>query len=232
MRLHRFIGNFNLTENSAVTSDKKIVSQILKVLRLHEGDKIILSDGKTNDVLAEIIKINKFEAKFDILKKYKNKNEPDISVTLYCSVLKRENFKWVVQKATEVGVTQIVPIITGRTVKTSLNQERLEKIAKEAAEQSGRGMIPSISIPQIFKEAVESAKNNQFNLFFDPSGEKTAKMSSKSAKSIGIWTGPEGGWTDKELSEAKRNNFKIITLGKLTFRAETAAIIASYLSAN
>ena len=86
-------------------------------------------------------------------------------MTLYCAVLKRENFEWVVQKCTELGIRAIIPIVTTRTVKTGLKMDRLRIIAKEAAEQSGRGIIPVINNPLEFDRALEEAKHQQ-NIFF------------------------------------------------------------------
>ena len=125
----------------------------------------------------------------------------------------------------------------------NFKKERLEKIIKEAAEQSGRGVIPVLNETLDFKKALEkesvkSANKNDLNIIFDSTGKPLFKLSTcevnnlKKLARIGIFVGPEGGWTEKELALAKSKNFKIISLGKLTLRAETAAIIASYLAVN
>jgi len=133
-----------------------------------------------------------------------------------------------------------VPIISKRTVKLNLRQDRLKKIIKEAAEQSNRGVVPILHEPLDFKKALEHALNNDLNLLFDPAGlnlcpfgtspagREIRKLKAESLK-LGIWIGPEGGWDEEELQLAKEKGFKIVSLGKLFFRAETAAIIASYL---
>ena len=146
--------------------------------------------------------------------------------------MKKENFEIAVQKAVEVGVKEIVPIITARTVKFGLNKERLEKIIKEAAEQSGRGILPNLNEAIDFDKAIIEAKNkNEVNLFFQigypPLGHSMSKF-----KKIGVFVGPEGGWTEEETKIAQSNGFTLVGLGKTILRAETAAIIASYLTAN
>ena len=157
MRLHRFIGDFSFEEGSAsggnfsknklTISDKELVNQIKNVLRLKIGDEIRLDDGKEKSALAEIISITRAGIEVDISEVSENKNELPIYGTLYCSILKRENFELVAQKATEIGIKEIVPIISSRTIKLNLREDRLEKIIKEAAEQSGRGIVPKLNKP-------------------------------------------------------------------------------------
>ena len=154
---------------------KKIVGQISRVLRLKIGEQIILSDGELNEKLVEIKEISKNFIEGIVLKSYKNENEAEVYGILYCAILKRENFELVVQKAIEIGISEIVPIITERTVKLNLNYERLEKIIKEDSEQSGRGRLPVLKKDMKFKEAIESAKKNNLNLFLDSSGASGAK---------------------------------------------------------
>ena len=155
-----------MSKKEMSTNDTDFINQAKNVLRLKAGDKLILCDGNLNEAVAEIVNLNKESAELKILESYKNKNEPEKHVVLYCSVLKKENFEWAVQKAVEVGVKEITPTITARTVKLGLNRERLEKIIKEAAEQSGRGVLPKLNEAIIFDEAIKSSKENGLNLFF------------------------------------------------------------------
>jgi 16S rRNA (uracil1498-N3)-methyltransferase len=230
MRINRFFTKFDLAVRQIQIKDVEIYHQIRDVLRLKAGDRIILCDGSSKEAEVEIIEIdigNK-AIKTVVIKIMENDCEPKKEVVLYCSVLKRENLETVVEKATEVGIKKIVPVICERTIKTGLKKERLEKIIKEAAEQSGRGVAPILESVTDFKKAVESAKENDINLLFDLSGEGI-KPEERTSQKIGLWVGPEGGWTEKELETVKQNNFKILKLSELTFRAETAAIVAGYL---
>lgn len=231
MRLHRFIGNFDLSKKELSINDADFVNQARNVLRLKVGEKLILCDGNLNEAVAEIINLNKKFAELKILETYKNKNEPENYVVLYCPILKKENFEMTVQKAVEVGVKEIIPIITARTVKLGLNKERLEKIIKEAAEQSGRGVLPVLREPINFDEAVKQAKSaNDLNLFFHPYNSPIDIECRY--KRIGVFVGPEGGWMEEEIKIARSNGFTFAGLGKTILRAETAAVIASYLTIN
>ena len=240
MRLNRFIGNFDLSKKEVSVNDADFINQAKNVLRLKYGDKLILCDGNLNEAVAEIVNLNKEFVELKILETYKNQNEPaspadgtERNIILYCSVLKKENFEWAVQKAVEVGVKEITPIITARTVKLGLNKERLEKIIKEAAEQSGSGILPRLNEAMDFDRAVDLAKNNNdLNLFFNIGG-KNVQHSMSNISKIGIFVGPEGGWDEEEIKKAQSSNgFTIVGLGKTILRAETAAVIASYQTVN
>jgi 16S rRNA (uracil1498-N3)-methyltransferase len=235
MKLHNFIGNFDFSEKDIQIIELDLVNQIRNVLRFEVGDKIILGDGKMNEVLVEISEMTKDFINAKILEVRLNKNEPQKGIILYCAILKRENFELVCQKAVEIGVCEVVPIICARTVKFGLKEERLKKIIKEAAEQAGRGIVPKLGQTISLGKAMVQAKNNDFNLFFDANGVDLVNIKPvlAEAKKIGIFIGPEGGWEGKEIEVARNEeNFKIISLGKLTLRAETAAIIGSYIGNN
>lgn len=229
MKIHNFIGDFSLRIGRFKLEDRELFNQIRKVLRLEIGEKITLCDGKMNEGAAEIKEFQKNYIEVEIKKVSINQNEPERQVILYCSILKRENFELVVQKATEVGVKEIVPLVADRTVKLNVRQDRLEKIIKEAAEQSGRGRVPILKEPINFKKALGDTKGNLFNLLFDRSGESFEELERLGNKRpIGIWIGPEGGWAEQEIELAGKSGFQIINLGNFTLRVETAAIIASY----
>ena len=152
-----------------------------------------------------------------------------VAAVLYCAILKRENFELVVQKATEIGVREIVPLITQRTVKLDIKEERLRKIITEAAEQSGRGRVPMLRQAMSFADALADAQRNDANFFFDISDVIVEEGAIGDAMRRGLFVGPEGGWSYEEVLAARAAGCHIISLGALTFRAETAAIIASYL---
>lgn len=237
MRLHRFIGNFDFENERIRIEDSKIVKQIRNVLRLRSGDVAILSDGKLNEAEAKIVSMEKDFLEMELLIRKRNDNEPAVKTILYCSILKKENFELIAQKATEIGISKIVPVVTSRTVKTNLKQERLGKIIKEASEQSERGIIPELVNIMSFSEAVGHAGKNHLNIFFDRNGDDLPEKDIYSIKmcdsdSIGIFIGPEGGWDNSEVEMAKDAEFSVVSMGKLNLRAETAAIIGSYLAVN
>lgn len=231
MSLQRFVGDFDFTRSLQRVTDLALLHQIKNVLRLAEGDIIIISDGKGNEGAAKLLKVGKDFADLSLQGLAENVAEPDRTVILYCAILKKENFEWVVQKATEVGAKVIVPIVTKRTVKLGLNDERLHKIVKEAAEQSGRGVVPTVHQTLTFAEAYEHAMENELNLFLEPRGsELSAVWPKKSPARVGVWIGPEGGWDVDEFEAARAARFALVFLSPLVFRAETAAVVGCYLA--
>jgi len=225
MKLHRFIGEYDFSKMEVEITDAKIIKQIKTVLRLKKGDVVILSDGKGNN--AEIIISNLSSLKITgIINKVDKKDKTKRRVSLYLAILKKENFELAVQKAVEAGVSEIIPVISERTIKTGLNIERLKKIILEASEQSGRSFVPTLSPTLKFKDALENGSNAEEKIIFTPSDD--TYVSNKEAQNISIFIGPEGGFTPKEIDLAKKSNYFIFSLGSLTLRAETAAIIATY----
>lgn len=239
MRLDRLIYNFDNSDSHLRIIEKELIHQIKNVLRLKIGEKIIFVSGAGREAEALLINTNKNYLDFKLINNLNNNSESKLKVTLYCSILKRENFELVVQKTTEVGIKEIVPIITERTIKLNLRADRINKIIKEAVEQSGRIAIPNLKDVMIFKKAMAYAtEEHTINILFDLNGEsiESNKLASllKISKedSVGIFIGPEGGWSLAEISLAEKSGFKILSLGETTLRAETAAIIASYVVLN
>lgn len=229
MKRHRFIGEFDLERLSIQIVDREFVHQVARVLKLHTGEEVILCDGKGREALARIDHVSVKAIQATLLEHIKVVTQPTRSVILYCALLKRENFEWVVQKATEVGVKEIVPLITRRTIKLNFKLDRLSKISQEAAEQSGRGMVPLIHEPLKFENALKHAQENKRNYFFDISGSLAAH-DPQPTTSLGLFIGPEGGWDPSEVEQSKRAGCQISSLGAFTLRAETAAVIATYLA--
>jgi 16S rRNA (uracil1498-N3)-methyltransferase len=197
------------------------------VLRVKEGEYIALSDPeKKEELIARVEKINHSEVMGEIVERRAVDHES--RVVLYCAVLKKANFELVAQKATEIGVAGIVPVITGRTVKLDVKLERLNKIAREAAEQSGRLAPPIISPPMDFTEAIESVSSAHALWCDQGSGDSILSVQLPRSGGIAIFIGPEGGWSERERELAGERNMTKVSLGALTLRAETAAIVAAY----
>ncbi len=130
------------------------------------------------------------------------------------------------EKGTELGVSYFHPIISERSEKKNINFERARKIVREASEQSGRGSLPSISDLANFEDSL----NNDFSsIAFHPTGDKFNKNDFEREKAIGIFIGPEGGWSNKELELFTEKGVKILSFGQQILKAETAAIVASSL---
>ena len=225
MRYHRFIGTFDLEKDIINVSDMHLISQWHSVLRLKTGDKVILCDGQGTEAEAIIEGMSKKSTSLSIVSRKNVIRGTKKEITLYVSILRRENFEIVVQKATEIGITKIVPLLTERTVKTGFNQVRLEKIILEASEQSGRTVLPILSEPTAFEKAISSIDPKQ-TVLFDGNG----KQLQGKLETLNLFIGPEGGFSEKEVTTAKDMGCTIISLGELTLRAETASVVACYLS--
>ncbi len=229
MKIHRFIGDFDLSGKTIEIADSKIIKQIRDVLRLEIGEKITLSDGRGKVALINLdfISSDKVTGAIENLEVAKPEQR---KVHLYLAILKKENFELAVQKAVEVGVYSITPVITERTIKTGLNLERLNKIIREACEQSGRSIVPTLSPILDFSPALAFGSASEEKIIFHLVEEKYQKNTK--AKSASIFIGPEGGFTDKEISLAKEAGYTVASLGTNTLRGETAAIVATYLTVN
>jgi 16S rRNA (uracil1498-N3)-methyltransferase len=224
MRLHRFIDpSFDLRADTITVTSRELLNQWRNVLRLGQGDAVILSDGRGTEAQAVFTTLHPKEALLTIGNHSTPSREPVQDTHLYVALLRRENFEIVVQKATELGVGTIVPLHTARTVKTGFNRTRLEKIILEAAEQSGRTTLPTLKDPVSLESALTSAPSESYILHLDvPSLAATAHPKA-------LFVGPEGGFTAEEIQEATTHGIRAAALGNLTLRGETAAIVASYL---
>ncbi len=236
MKIHRFIiENFSLTEAQLVLIEPGIVKQITKVLKLQSGEQVIISDGRGREILAEILTLEKNKILLKNLGEQNNIAEPAVKVFLYCSLLRRENFELACQKAVEAGVHKIIPILTERTVKLGYKPERCQKIIKEAAEQCGRSSVPILAEAQDFAAALQQAQGHDFALFFALEKkplitDQAAIEKIKNSAAVGLFIGPEGGWSEEELQAAVQAGLWPAGLGSLVLRAETAALIATYLT--
>jgi len=225
MRLHRFFIDKHLTVGDIRLIDSELINQWKNVLKLAVGDRVVLIEEGVAEGEAVINLVTKKEVVVSVENINKTQRQ-DREVTLYCAILKKDNFELVCQKATEIGITSIVPVVTNRTVKLALNQDRLNKIVKEASEQSGRMSIPKISEMINFDDLLKKSLDGQ-KIILNMSGDK--KISPREDK-INILIGPEGGFTEEEVAKAEQSDWQTLSLGENTYRAETAAIVATYLA--
>lgn len=236
MKIHRFFidGIFlKKEEKTLILTDKEAIHQIIKVLKLKLGEQLALCDGQNREVVCILESIDKKELILKVIE-YKELSQKDRQTILYLAILKRENFELAVQKTAEIGIDKLVPIITDRTIKTGLNLERLNKISKEACELSGRGTMMYVEPVIKFSESIKQAKKNDVNLFFAPGGKEFVPNQTidNKAQKVGLFIGPEGGWSDGEILIAKEKSFQIVGIGKNVLRGETAAVVASFLTVN
>lgn len=225
MKIHRFIiSDFDL--QSGRIEDKTLVHQMTRVLKLRRGEIFILCDGINHEVEAAVDDFDDRSMSYRVTQFRDYIEDTDIRCVLICSILKKENFEFVVQKAVELGVTEIVPMITSRTVKTGLRMDRLQAIAKEAAEQSGRGFVPVIREAISLEDSLADYVDCQ-RFIAHTSNAEIIVGGVGGQKSRAILIGPEGGFEDREIESAQRAGWRVISLGEFVLRAETAAIIAT-----
>ncbi len=232
-RLHRFLGDFDFSQSRLEVDEPQLLRQWRNVLRLGVGDEVVLVNEQGSEVLARISALGQDLAELDVVRQLRTEAVRAREATMYLAVLKRENFEWAAQKATELGISVIQPIISERTVKLNLSQERLSKITREATEQSGRTSASEVRAPLSLQAALAQAKEaGGPSLFFDARGEslhnRRLAWSLRRAKKVSFFIGPEGGWTEEELAAAREAGSKIASFGGFTLRAETAAVVAAF----
>lgn len=227
MKVQRFFIEEKIGEQKRISIyDERLIHQWRNVFRMNTGDEIVLLDNSGSEFPAKFLSLEKNGAEFEILNKIKNEVAPKREVVLYQSLIKKNKFEWVVQKATELGISEFVPILSERSEKKDLNLSRLSIIAREAAEQSGRGELPKLHNLLKLQEALDSIKNDA--IVFDASGSRF-ETKNYQLQTINCFIGPEGGWSSNELSLFKSKNIPTVSLGSMTLRAETAAIAVAVL---
>ena len=214
-----------------------------EVLRLKVGDEVYVFNGAGKEFQCRVEETRRDAAHLMVVREVDAaRPESPLHLTLAVALLKGEKFDLVVQKATELGVTVIVPVVT-KLADIRLRDEsdklkrmtRWQRIALEAAKQSGRAVVPEISTPVAFAtlvlEVVAEAKSKCL-MFSERDGQsltETKKLLTAKASRLTALVGSEGGWTDEEIMIARDAGWRIITLGGRTLRAETAAIAIAVL---
>lgn len=229
-KIHHFIiQNITFSIGILDIQEKEFIRQLRSVLKIVVGEHIIIGDGKNNQAEAVILEVTKKYVRVQVGSIKQNHNELPVKIQLYCSLLKRENFEWIVQKAAELGVSDIIPLITSRTIKSGYNKSRLQKIAGEAAEQCERGIVPIIHEIVKISDVWNMISKKDTVIMFDKTGTRIpSHFSLKKTETIALLVGPEGGWTDEELQQAEKRGIKIMSLGKTMLRAETAAVVGCF----
>jgi 16S rRNA (uracil1498-N3)-methyltransferase len=227
MRLHRFYINQQIGKEVRI-ENKELLHQWQKVFRLKASDRVIVFNGGDSEYEGYFKLLAKNEAILVIDRETKVIDLINTELHLFQSIIKKDNFELIVEKCTEIGVSAFHPLISERSEKKDLNIERLNKIAKEAAEQSGKTTLPTIFNPESLEKAISDFDGELFVLDFE--GESLIKtVEASKNKKIGILIGPEGGWSDNEKIWFDEKGIRIVSFGSQTLRAETAAIVVSAL---
>jgi 16S rRNA (uracil1498-N3)-methyltransferase len=235
--MHRFF--VTTIDNDRVTFSDEQAHQLRQVLRMGVGDRVVvLVDGGGWEYEAELVEVERKGVTAVIRDKRPVTTEPTVQLTLYQSLLKRDNFEWVLQKGTEIGVSRFVPLISERTVvHPPKKSDRWQRIVTEAAEQSGRGCIPEIAPPAKLTDVLAAWGQDYLGLMPWVTADSvtigsalaTAELVEAKALEVSLFIGPEGGWTDDEVENGRSVSLVPVTLGKRILRAETAAVVAAAL---
>lgn len=237
MQKHRFHSNPSQISDSQIFLDADEAHHLSRVLRLSVGQKVFVFDGKGREWECEIASVGKREASLTILRAMESEVESPLRLTLAQALVKGDKFDWIVQKATELGVTRIVPLITEhcdvRRAEERAEQklERWRRISLEALKQCGRRRLVEFTEPISFADFCGAAESS--TLIFSERGGKTLRELAASLQSpaeLTVCIASEGGWSDAELGAAETHHFLTVHLGQRILRTETAAIAAVTLA--
>ena len=210
-------------------------AQHAKVLRLKNGEEVLVCDGQGQECLCVVADVSAGQLELTVLERRESATEAAVKVSVYMAFPKADKLEHVIQKATELGAYEIVAFPSARCISKpddkSLKKklERWQKIAASAAEQSGRGRIPQVLTLGSYKEALErAAQADKALLFYENEQAVTLKMalSGGGYQTVSLLTGPEGGLEEKEVSQAREAGLQVCTLGKRILRCETAPLCA------
>lgn len=228
----------NIQGNKLSICDKEELHHILNVLRLKRGDALYVFDG-VKEYECAISEATKEKLAATIIKIKKMKKSPALNITLACAIPKKAKMDYIIEKCTELGVDKIIPLITERTIvklakeKADVKLKRWQKIAQEASKQSGRIGFPTVEQVSKFKDIINRVRDYDLALIPNlESGNKNLNevFSKFSGKSIIIFIGPEGDFTEREIELAQKSGCLGISLGGLVLKVDTAAIaVASFL---
>ena len=227
----RFFTNEINEDNIVLTGSD--ANHIGRSLRMKKGEEITVCCNGI-DYNCTIASITADSVYLDLVEKHPCAAEPDINVTLFQAVPKLDKLEYIIQKSVELGVSRIVPVLTRRCISRPDEKDfakklpRLNKIAAEAAKQSGRGMIPEVTPVVSFKQSLAMMEELDRNilLYEEQGGRSFGEVDFEGVKSAGIIIGSEGGF-DQEEAEAMVNSGEVrVWLGKRILRCETAPITA------
>lgn len=229
MRIPRIYHSDLLQVDQVVDLDKDASNHIINVLRLKDDHPIVLFNGDGNEYSAELQIISKRQAQALVLSKLSISVESTLSIHLGQGVSKGDRMDFVIQKAVELGVTEITPLLTERCV-VKINNERWEKkqqqwqkIAISACEQCGRNVVPTIH-PAISLNEWMQQSTNQLRLTLNPKAEKRLTSLHVPTEGVRLLIGPEGGLSETEIYQTEQQGFNDVSLGPRVLRTETAAL--------
>ena len=238
--MHRFFLSPTQIEGNQIIFPKDISRQIARVLRLEIKDQLIVLDNLGKEYLAQLVQVHPDLCRAAILDVKCPQEFSKVTVFQFISLTQRDKFEWILQKGTEIGVSEFFPVITSRTLVQSTDQwgkktERMERIIREAAEQSDSIQLPVLHTPLSYQDSLNYAtKISDISIILweneNNQGMKEylrGKRFSGIPASVAIFIGPEGGYSADEIDQAKSAGIQPVSIGRKILRMETAAILAA-----
>ena len=231
--IHRFFVPAEWISGGQARLEGSVAHQIGRVLRMSLGDQVVLLDNSGMEYVMQLQRISRAAIEGEVIYTGDGQGEPHLRLLLYQAVLKGDKFEWVLQKGTELGVSSFVPVIALRSI-TRMQESwqnthylRWSRIITEAAEQSGRCVLPHLHPPLPFEEACQKAVGDELSIMpweGEKHGSLRTVIEERMPHHLSIFIGPEGGWSEVEVAHARSCGIVPVSLGKRILRAETAAI--------
>jgi 16S rRNA (uracil1498-N3)-methyltransferase len=229
MPLRRIFSDQSLRSGAHVTLSGEAAGHVLRVLRLRTGDALVIFDGSGVDYEGEVIGLGREEVGVRVGAGREVRSESPLAITLLQGVCRGPRMDTAIQKATELGVARIQPVLTERSVvrladeQGARKQEHWRRIAIAAAEQSGRSRIPQVDEARKLEDALPGTAGLATRLLLDPRGAGLRTLGPPSSP-VGLLAGPEGGLSDDESRMAVDFGFTTVSLGPRVLRTETAPL--------
>lgn len=236
MRLNRIFCESPLSESmsagAAVTLPAASANHVARVLRMRQGALLTVFDGSGHDYHAEIVHVAGNKVTVQLHGQSLNTTESPLRITLVQGISRGERMDWTLQKATELGVAAIAPVLTARSV-VRLDEKQAEKkqahwrgIVIGACEQCGRARVPTVSTPSSLRDYFTHARQDDMRLVLSPTAPASLSGITSLPPRVELLIGPEGGLDDDEIAAAQMAGFRPVRLGPRVLRTETAAVVA------
>ena len=232
MRLPRIFTEQTIATSAHITLESGAARHLIKVLRLERGASIRLFNGRGPEFEATIDQIADGGCVVIAGAPVERKTESPLNLTLAQGIARGEKMDLILQKATELGVSRIIPVLMNRSM-VKLSGQRLEKrmmhwqgVVVGACEQCGRTRVPEVAAPVNSATLIESKDKSPLSLILNPAGDQVIDTLPEQARDVLLWVGPEGGFSSAEREDAIANGFGGLRMGPRILRTETAGLVA------
>ncbi|MFT3796342.1 16S rRNA (uracil(1498)-N(3))-methyltransferase [Flavobacterium sp.] len=217
------------TQTESFTFDREESKHIVKVLRKKDGDHLFVTNGLGNLFKTEITLASDSKCTVKIVS-FETAEKPKYHLHLAVAPTKmNDRYEWFLEKATEIGISEITPIICDHSERKQVKTDRFDKILQSAMKQSLHYFLPKLHEPVAFKDFIKQPRNGQlFIAHCEETERKSLKSVIQAGQDITISIGPEGDFSEKEIKMALENNYIPVTLGNNRLRTETAAVVACH----